>query len=71
MIVQAYSIKDFSPKKMARNSLIVVNNNNGEEMYIHRRIFNKAMQNPELPLFKTTVDINGNYTTWLAGAMTF
>ena len=71
MTVNALNIKEFDIKKMSRNSLIVENRRNGMQMYIHRRVFNTVMENPELPLFEVDREFMGCQTKWLATPMTF
>lgn len=69
MITRAYSLDEFDIKKMCRASLFVENKHNGFCAYISRRVFNAVVANPELPLFKTTVNIDGHESTWLATPM--
>ena len=60
------NIKFYSAVKMNKNSLLLENKLTGEQVLIHRRIFNIAMRNPELPLFKTEREWQGHRMFWLA-----
>jgi len=71
MLVRTYNLKDFDILGMSKNSLILVNKNNGEQCYIHRRVFNRVCCNPELPLFRTDVMLGNKPTVWMATPMTF
>ncbi len=71
MLVRTYNLKDFDVLGMCKNSLALVNKNNGERCYIHRRVFNRVSQNPELPLFRTEVRFNNGMSVWMATPMTF
>lgn len=51
---------------MLKNSLLVENVKTGEEMFIHRRIFNLLMKNPELPVFRVEREFQGKTSHWLA-----
>ena len=59
-------MKEYIIKKMLKNSLLVENVKTGEEMFIHRRIFNLLMNNPELPIFKVEREFQGKTSHWLA-----
>lgn len=59
-------MKEYIIKKMLKNSLLVENVKTGEEMFIHRRIFNLLMKNPELPVFKVKREFQGKVFHWLA-----
>lgn len=72
MLVKTYTLKDFDVQGMCKNSLALVNKSNGESCFIHRRVFNRVCQNPELPLFRTEVNFgNGHRSVWMATPMTF
>ena len=56
----------FEIKKMNKNSLLLENKATGVHTLIHRRIFNMAMMNPELPLFLVNREWQGHSMLWIA-----
>lgn len=58
-------------KKMLRNSLLLENKITGEEMFVHRNVFNALEKNPELPTFKVKREFQGTTSYWLAIPRTF
>jgi len=59
-------MKEYIIKKMLKNSLLIENKETGEEVFIHRRIFNLLTKNPELPTFKVKREFQGRTSYWLA-----
>jgi len=58
-------------KKMLRNSLLIEINITGEEVFVHRNVFNALEKNPELPVFKVKREFLGTTSQWLAIPKTF
>lgn len=56
---------------MLKNSLLLENKITGEEMFIHRNVFNALEKNPELPTFKVKREFQGTTSYWLAIPRTF
>jgi len=59
-------MKKYCVKKMLKNSLLLENKETGEEVFIHRRIFNLLSKSPELPTFKVKREFQGRISYWLA-----
>lgn len=59
-------MKEYIIKKMLKNSLLVENVKTGEDVFVHRRIFNLLQDNPELPTFKVKREFQGKISYWLA-----
>lgn len=58
-------------KKMLKNSLLLENKITGEQVFIHRNVFNTLEKNPELPVFKVKREFLGTTSQWLAIPKTF
>ena len=66
MLFTTKQISEFDIQRMLSNSMVLIDKRTQETYLIHRRIFNLALNNPEMPLFPVKREYEGKSTKWLA-----
>lgn len=69
--MEVFRFTEFQIVKFCRASLMLTKGCSGDTYYISRRVFNRLVDNPKLPVTIVEHNINGLITKWLAVPMAF